>query len=273
MMTVLYGNHPYGRMMSDQTEIIKLLSPADIALFYQRQCLQRERSVFGICGDIDAKLGEKVINEIITAIPWASAAAPANVALPDFPQQSSTHRIHVPREQAVIIYAFPGCDNLHSEQVIALELLFAAESNQASTLFKSIREKAGLAYYTGMTGSFGLHPGYLAFYAGTAPQHAEQVMQLLEQEQQRLLTKGLSEAEFSATRECQFFAAAKALQNPGGLLIESCLAEYYGNSFTRPWDLADDYAALQLDNVNRIIAEFLQQPGTFTIASPDSEKS
>jgi zinc protease len=272
MIAELYGDHPYGRSGIGSSETIKQLSIENIRKFYFEQCLMREKAVFGVCGDISAADALRLVSELTAAIPW-SKSNNHNVTSPLFPKANATYEVFVPREQAVVIHAFPGCDNL-SEENLAIDLLFAAENHQASALFKTIREEAGLAYYTGMTGSFGLHRGFIAFYAGTAPKDSTEVIELLNAEQQRLLTTGLTEEEFSAARENKFFAMAKAVQNPGNMLGKSCLEEYYGKNFRLPWELADKYAALQLAEVNQTITKYLQAPAITVTALPeDAEPS
>ncbi len=270
MIAELYGDHPYARPSTGCSETVEQLSIAMVRKFYLERCLKREKAVFGICGDIEAETAKRLVTELAAAIPW-SQSDDYSVTLPLFPKTENVYEVFAPREQAVVIHAFPGCDNL-GEESLAIELLFTAENHQASALFKTIREEAGLAYYTGMTGSFGLHRGFIAFYAGTAPKDAAEVIKLLNAEQQRLLTAGLTEEEFAAARENKFFAMAKAAQNPGGMLGKSCLEEYYGNNFKAPWELANKYAALQLDEVNQTIAKFLQQPSVTVTALPDENK-
>ena len=270
MIAELYGNHPYGRPGSGSNETVKQLSIESIRKFYLEQCLTRGKAVFGVCGDISADDAQQLVCELAAAIPW-SKANDHSITPPIFPKTKAAYKVFAPREQAVVIHAFPGCDNL-SEENLAIDLLFTAENHQASALFKTIREEAGLAYYTGMTGSFGLHRGFIAFYAGTAPKDATEVIDLLNAEQQRLLSSGLTEEEFAAARENKFFAMAKAVQHPGRMLGKSCLEEYYGNNFRLPWELADKYAALQLAEVNQTIAKYLKQPSITVTALPEAEE-
>ena len=270
MLAELYGDHPYARPSTGTDETVKQLSIKTVRRFYTEKCLRREKAVFGVCGDITADEALQLVTKLTAAIPWGQAVD-YSVTPPTFPSETTTHEVFTPREQAVVIHAFPGCDNL-SEENLAIELLFVAENHQASALFKTIREEAGLAYYTGMTGSFGLHRGFIAFYAGTTPKDSAEVIKRLNAEQQRLLTTGLTEAEFFAARENKFFAMAKAVQNPGVILGKSCLEEYYDNSFKLPWELADKYAALQLKDVNQTIAKFLKQP-SITITALPQEKT
>src|SRR5437867_7707540 len=43
-----------------------------------------------------------------------------------------------------------------------------------TTLFRSVREKLGLAYYVGAQNFLGLAPGFFAFYVGTEPERSEE---------------------------------------------------------------------------------------------------
>jgi Ca2+-binding RTX toxin-like protein len=89
------------------------------------------------------------------------------------------------KKQAVLVVGFRGI-TLHDPDRYPLELAQEACSDLGSRLFLRVREKLGLAYYVGAQNFVGLAPGYFAFYAGTAPEHAALVEQELLKEAELL---------------------------------------------------------------------------------------
>ena len=71
----------------------------------------------------------------------------------------------------------------------------------SSRLFQRIREEQGLAYSVYSYPTSYRDCGALAIYAGTGPEHAQQVLASLRGEIDRALDEGVSEREFIQARE------------------------------------------------------------------------
>jgi zinc protease len=164
----------------------------------------------------------------------------------------------------------PGCSNLSADR-FAVELLQTALNGQASRLFKTIRDDAGLAYYTGMSLSLGLHPGFIAFYAGTAPESAGYVAELIERERKLLAEKGISDIEFE-TSVVRIKADLAALRlNPGSIMYRASLSEFYGNGYMAPWNILSKFASLTVADVNAVAEKYLLAENRVTIIAGGEE--
>lgn len=268
MREIIFGRHPYSQPLCGKSESIDSISVDRIKDFYFSKCLSASRAVLGICGDIEEKQGFAVLEKVAGGVPWAKLEVVTEPPLPEFPVSDVSEKVFVPREQAVVFYALPGCDN-HGDDKLAVDLLQTAMNHQTSSLFKTVREDSGLAYYTAMSSARGIHPGYITFFAGTAPDTAAQVIELLGEEHKRLLETGLTEDEFISARENVLFALAGSQQSGGGMLTNCCLSEYYGNGCEVPWQLAERYKALTLDEANRTIRKYMNNIHVAVIASSD----
>ena len=71
----------------------------------------------------------------------------------------------------------------------------------SSRLFQRIREEQGLAYSVYSYPTSYRDCGALAIYAGTGPDHAQQVLKSLREEIDRVVNEGVSEKEFLQARE------------------------------------------------------------------------
>ena len=134
------------------------------------------------------------------------------------------------KEQAVVVLGYRGC-TFFDEDRYALELLSEACSDLGSRLFMRIREELGLAYYVGAQSQPGLTPGYFSFYAGTSPEHLEQVEEELLKQSAKLSSEGLSEEEIKRCKAKMIGQRKIARQDLGGLAMAAGLDELYGLGF------------------------------------------
>ncbi len=255
----LYGKHPYGRPSGDEKSIEKLAAAA-VREFHMNRCLIPSKAVFGFAGDISKDEAFAKLEKLIAFCDWSPEAEPELPKEPVFPSKAERIVETLAKQQAVLMTGCPACPNAHEDRE-ALELLCAASNGQASKLFKAVREKEGLAYYTGLSFSAGIHSGHLAYYAGTDPKTAKTVDALLDAERKRVVRKGLDKDEFEAARQCLLYEIAEESQNPGRLLFSATLSEFYGIGYESPWRRAAAINALTREQVNQVAAKYLGAEG------------
>jgi zinc protease len=175
---------------------------------------------------------------------------------PVFPEKSLFEKIETPRQQSVVMHGMPGCNALNKDSFV-IDLFYPALNGQSSRIFKSIREDEGLAYYTGLFTSRGIHDGFLAFYAGTHPDTAEAALQKLEKERKKLVKKGFSQKEFNDAMACLRNSTAEQFEKLESLIFNSVLSEFYGNGFELPWKRLGIYEKMTLDDANSILKKYM----------------
>jgi zinc protease len=262
-LALLFGEHPYGLPRSGSIDSVNSITAAQLKAFYRR-CLIPERVVFGIAGDYSRAAAGRAFKKLAAAVSWKKDGMEPEVKPPVFPEKDLSDKIELPREQTAVIYALPGCDNI-SEDRFAFDILQFALNGLSSNLFKKVREEAALAYSTGVSFSRGIHRGVIAFHAGTEMASAEQAAGMLRAERIRLAEKGITEEEFKAARESAIFDCAQSMEKLEYLIMNSVLAEYYGNGFELPWHQVKIYSSLRLAEVNRITAKYLGNAPAVTI--------
>ncbi|MCK5843609.1 MAG: insulinase family protein, partial [Victivallales bacterium] len=167
-----------------------------------------------------------------------------------------------------VLLGMSGCSNTSPDR-FAVDLVQAALNGLETRLFKSIRDDAGLAYYTGLYSSRGIHDGFLAFYAGTAPATVSKVIDLMLKERSKLVRSGLTKDEFAMSLARLKGDAAKRRLDPGMMLFESVLSEFYGNGFKEPFKTMTAYAALTRKGVNAVVKKYFANSAVVTsVAGP-----
>ncbi len=152
------------------------------------------------------------------------------------------------REQAVVLCAFPDVGLKHEHEVRS-ELLNELFSGMSSRLFETVRDDLGMAYYVGSTRVIGLRDGMFAFYAGTHPDQAGEVVKAIDGEIARVAAGDVLEDELERCRTRLKAARAMGRQTIGARALHAALQLTYGlpldddEDFARKLD-ATDAAAL-----------------------------
>lgn len=266
MCEILFGDHPYSHPNVGIIDSLEKISAEQAKEFFRAKCMIPGKAIIGISGDISVKGGLNELKMLVKSLDWNLSADFNLPESPVFPDKNKTEKVTVPREQTVVMCGLPGC-NIHNNDKYAIDILQTSLNNQASTLFKAIREEAGLAYYTGFYTSKGLHEGFLAFYAGTQPKTAEKVIELLNIERLKLAENGLAKEDFASAKNAIYFSIAEQMQDTGSIIYSSVLSEYYGNGFETPWKLEDIYRHYSLEDFNKVIKKYLSSPATVTVVS------
>lgn len=256
MCEILYGSHPYSHPSVGLVKSVSSLSEKDLEGFYFSKCLCPEKAVFGIAGDIDKNGMLNRLKSILSGISWKNSGKNPFPPRPAFPEKSLFEKVETPRQQSVVMHGMPGCDVLNKDSFI-IDLFYPALNGQSSRIFKSIREDEGLAYYTGLFTSRGIHEGFLAFYAGTHPETAEAALEKLEKERKKLVKKGFSQKEFKDAKACLKNSTAEQFEKLDSLIFNSVLSEFYGNGFELPWKRLGIYEKMTLDEANKILKKYM----------------
>ncbi|NOY74497.1 MAG: insulinase family protein, partial [Kiritimatiellaeota bacterium] len=268
MRELLYGSHPYALPKYGRSETLSALTSNALRDYYFNTVLNVGTSVFGIAGDISERESAKLAEKISKTIPWSSSATASLPDPPVFPDSPKRGETVLPREQSVVLMGMKGCSNTSPDR-FALDVVQTALNGLETRLFKSIRGDAGLAYYTGLYSSRGIHDGFLAFYAGTQPKSVVRVIDLITKEQSKLARNGLTKDEFSASLARLKGDAADHKLNTAVMIFECALSEFYGNGFLESWDIMERYSKLTLAKVNSIAGKYFANKTTATaVAGP-----
>ena len=104
-------------------------------------------------------------------------------------------------EQLHLCLGFPSC-GIGAADVYPTAVFNSAYGGaMSSRLFQSIREERGMAYSVYSYPNPMSGTGVLAVYAGTSPEHASEVVRMLNEETKKLAEGGLTEKEFKQAKE------------------------------------------------------------------------
>jgi zinc protease len=168
-----FGSHAFALGSQGDEKGVAATASADLSDLWKR-LLVGPGVVFSVAGDFKpGKLIPK-IEKILKRIP--KAAAPGAGAAFEGPAERGDFVEKQPREQAVVMQAFPGAV-LDAPDFYAGEVLDELFSGMASRLFERVRDQKGLAYFVRSGRITCRSTGMFFFIAGTQPGKEAEVLE------------------------------------------------------------------------------------------------
>jgi zinc protease len=190
-----FGEHPLALDANGNEAGVKALTPADIAALHRRLCVG-PNVVLAVAGDFDPRtLGPK-LKQLLARIPRGSGELRVPEWPRRFPAEVGDYTETQPREQAVVLQAFPG-PQAHAGDFYVGEVADELFSGMASRLFERVREEKGLAYFVRSGRITGLDSGMFYFLAGTQPGREAEVLEEIDAEIVRVQLGGVEPAEIA----------------------------------------------------------------------------
>jgi zinc protease len=191
-----FGKHPFALGAQGDEKGVAATAPADLSALWKR-LLVGEGAVFSVAGDFQPRKLLPRIEEFLKRIP---KGAPL-VAGPRFqgPAESGDYVEKQPREQAVVMQAFPGAV-LDAPDFYAAEVLDELFSGMASRLFERVRDQKGLAYFVRSGRVTSRSAAMFFFISGTQPGKEAEVLEEIGMEIARVQAGDIAAEEI---RRCQ----------------------------------------------------------------------
>ena len=203
-----FGPHPLGIDALGDEAGVNALKPADLVALHRRLCVG-PNVVLAVAGDFDPR---KLVPKLKTFLAKLSSNA-----APIAPKQSggapaaSDLVEKQPREQAVVLQAFPG-PRAQGDDFYVGEMADELFSGMASRLFERVREEKGLAYFIRSGRVLGLDTGMFYFFAGTQPGREAEVLAEIDAEIARVTAGGVEPAELARCQARLKAACRQGLQ-------------------------------------------------------------
>lgn len=268
--TALYGaGHPVGYPSESEMAVLPSLTGNDIRACWKKMCCA-QGCVAAVGGAVDADRAEAFLTDVFSAVEWTGTRPPDPV-LPAFPAGTRDEFISLDKEQALVLYGFPGLTAPEMTPVHAL--IQIASNGMSSHLFKTVREERGLAYYTGFATRAYNTCGHAFYYAGTRPGAEVEVFKLFEEERLMRAEQGFSEAEFEAAKATALYDNARGRQNRPGLAAAAAFDFRRGHDLLLQWRLPELLKSLTLNDMNEAAKRFFTAPSRVRVAvSPEKNR-
>jgi predicted Zn-dependent peptidase len=191
----LWPGHPLGRSVIGHAEVIEGLTREQIVDFLREQYLPA-RMVVAAAGNLDHEAIVAGVEATMGGMPVGERGHEL------YPPRVSGNEIEVPKptEQVHFCLGTRGY-NQDEEDRYALGLIDSAVGGgMSSRLFQEVREKRGLCYAIGSYTASYREAGMFAVYAGTSPESADQVRELVVKELHDVAERGITAEELQRAK-------------------------------------------------------------------------
>ncbi|MSU65294.1 MAG: insulinase family protein [Opitutus sp.] len=196
LRTKFFGAHPLALDSFGDLAGVKQLAPADLAALWRRLGVG-PNTVLAVAGDFEPRQLVPKLKALLNRIPVGSLPAGRKLEPPvRLPAQPGDFTEPQPREQAVVLQAFPG-PKVNAADFYVGEVADELFSGMASRLFERVREEKGLAYFVRSARVTGLDAGMFYFLAGTQPGREGEVLAEIDAEVARVQFGGVEPAELT----------------------------------------------------------------------------
>lgn len=264
----MYPGHPLGREVLGDEATVRAMSADDLRRFHAARYVPG-CTVLAAAGAIDH-------DELVGAVQERSARAggptggahPERVGPMEPPRRLTVLRRHT--EQAHLALGMPSSSRHDPDRHAVTMLAQILGGGVSSRLFQEVRERRGLAYSVYAYRVSYDDAGAVVVYAGTAPNRASEVLEVLSAELDRL-TDGVTDRELQIAAGNIVGSMALGLEDSGARMSRigrSLLVHGEVPSFD---DIVARYRGVESADVARVAAELAEAPRTLAVVGPFEE--
>jgi len=250
-VSALWESHPLGQSVLGYQNVIRTLGSEEIADYFGRY-YGPENIVIAVAGNIEheevvdlverfmSNDGDKGIHERHSVVPEI---------------RPHTVVYNRPTEQAHIVLGTQGLPRQHPARFTLAILDNVLGGGMSSRLFQKIREERSLAYSIFSYHSMYVETGLVAVYAGTNPENVSAVLELIKEEIELMLDKGLSEEELERAKGHIKGNLVLSLEDSGSRMTRLGKAEICQGDILSLDDLLQRIDMISTDDVCKLAKE------------------
>lgn len=159
-------------------------------------------------------------------------------------------------EQAHLILAAPWPDAKDDDRYAGSLLASVVGGGTSSRLWQTIREERGLAYSVGAGGSTFSDVGVFTIYAGTSPEHLNQVLDLSLLEMRRVVNESVPDEELKLVKEQALSSILLGLESSSSRVSALSRQEIIHGRRITPEETMEKIEAVTAEDLQRVAQEY-----------------
>jgi predicted Zn-dependent peptidase len=159
-------------------------------------------------------------------------------------------------EQAHLVIAAPWPDARSNDRYAASLLASVVGGGTSSRLWQTIREERGLAYSVGAGGNTFSDVGVFTIYAGTSPEHVDEVFDLSLEEMRRIVNETVPEEELQLAKDQAISSILLGLESSSVRAGALARQEIIHGRYLSPAEIVQQLEAVTPDDLQRLAREF-----------------
>ncbi|HKO95458.1 MAG TPA: pitrilysin family protein [Pyrinomonadaceae bacterium] len=251
-----FPDHPLGRPIEGTKETVSRFDHKTISEFHARE-FSPSSLVIAAAGNIDhdrlVELATSTFGQTTTS---NNAADIDSGTLPPAPAAPIVIEHKNELEQAHLVIAAPYPDARSPERYAASMLASVIGGGTSSRLWQTIREERGLAYSVGAGGSTFSDAGVFSIYAGTSPEHLDEVVDLSLEELRRVVNESVPDEELKLAKDQSISSILLGLESSSARASTLARQEIIHGRRISPEEIIQNVEAVTPDDLKRIAARY-----------------
>src|SRR6266446_6927257 len=248
-----FPNHPLGRPIEGTRETISSFNRDVIAAYHASDFLPANL-VVAAAGNVEHDQLVELVNKSFPNTNGSSSVLTEEAPLPATPILIEQKEL----EQAHLVIAAPWPDAKSSERYAASLLASVIGGSTSSRLWQKIREERGLAYSVGAGGNTFSDVGVFTIYAGTSPEHLDEVLDLSLEEMRRVVAESVSEEELKLAKDQAISSILLGLESSSARVSALARQEIIHGRRISTKETIEKIEAATVDDLQRVAREFFR---------------
>ena len=255
-----FPDQPLGRPIEGTRETVSSMNHDAIAAFHARE-FSSSNLVVAAAGNIEHEQLVALVERAFDSAagnPTTDGRNGTNPALEQAPVPATPILIEQKKEleQAHLVIAAPWPDARSSDRYAASLLASVVGGGTSSRLWQTIREERGLAYSVGSGGNTFSDVGVFTIYAGTSPEHVDEVFDLSLEELRRIVNETVPEEELQLAKDQAISSILLGLESSSARAGALARQEIIHGRYLSPTEILQQIEAVTPQDLQRIASEF-----------------
>ena len=249
-----FPGHPLGRPIEGTEDTVSSFDHQTISSFHARE-FSPENLVVAAAGNVEH---ERLVDLVEKS--FGNSANNGRDLNPDGQAPTAAAPILIEQkkelEQAHLILAAPWPDAKDDDRYAGSLLASVIGGGTSSRLWQTIREERGLAYSVGAGGSTFSDVGVFTIYAGTSPEHLNQVLDLSLVEMRRVVNESVPDEELKLVKDQALSSILLGLESSSARVSALSRQEIIHGRRITPEETMEKIEAVTAEDLQRVAREY-----------------
>jgi predicted Zn-dependent peptidase len=256
-----FPDQPLGRPIEGTRETVSSFDRQIISEFHARE-FSPSNLVVAAAGNVEHELlvgmVERAFADSAGSASGPSSEAGTNGQTKQAPLTATPILIEQKKEleQAHLVIAAPWPDARSNDRYAASLLASVVGGGTSSRLWQTIREERGLAYSVGAGGNTFSDVGVFTIYAGTSPEHVDEVFDLSIEELRRIVGETVPEEELQLAKDQAISSILLGLESSSVRAGALARQEIIHGRYLSPAEIVQQLEAVTPEDLQRLAQEF-----------------
>ena len=247
-----FPGHPLGRPIEGTEETVSSFDRQTIAAFHARE-FSPANLVVAAAGNVEHEQLLELVEQSLGNSATTDGAGRLAFAQ-ESPRPAAPILIEQKKEleQAHLILAAPWPSSRNDDRYAGSLLASVVGGGTSSRLWQTVREERGLAYSVGAGGSTFSDVGVFTIYAGTSPEHLDEVLDLSLAEMRRVVDESVPEEELKLAKDQALSSILLGLESSSARTSALARQEIIHGRRITPEETIEKIEAITAEDVQRV---------------------